>query len=144
MPIVNEETWWIEVYEAIRQIPEGRVTTYKHIAVLVGTPQRARQVGICLVSLPPPSRGNSENAVDTERDPGSYNLDNVPWQRVVNSKGMISHRAPGWAHRQAQYLRQEGVDVDDNDFGDYYIDMKTFGWFLNSSPRNMIVIDMDE
>lgn len=42
--------------------------------------QRPRQVGVCLKSLP--------NA-----DTGAYfNSSNVPWQRVINAKGMISHR----------------------------------------------------
>lgn len=41
--------------------------------------QRPRQVGISLKHLP--------------RNPSEYfNIDNVPWQRVINSKGMISHR----------------------------------------------------
>lgn len=43
------------------------------------TAQRPRQVGVCLKHLP--------------RDAGSrFNHGNVPWQRVVNSKGVISPR----------------------------------------------------
>jgi methylated-DNA-protein-cysteine methyltransferase-like protein len=34
----DETEWWINaVYEAIKEIPFGRVTTYKHIAELLGT-----------------------------------------------------------------------------------------------------------
>ncbi|KAJ4321162.1 Alkyltransferase-like protein 1 [Fusarium piperis] len=65
------------VYSAVQEIPHGRVTTYGHIAMLVGTPQRPRQVGICLKHLP----SNTD-----ER----FNHENVPWQRVINAKGMIS------------------------------------------------------
>ena len=44
------------------------------------TAQRPRQVGVCLKHLP-------HNA-------GSrFNNNNVPWQRVVNSKGVISPRS---------------------------------------------------
>ena len=43
------------------------------------TAQRPRQVGICLKHLP----SNTD-----ER----FNHENVPWQRVINAKGMISPR----------------------------------------------------
>lgn len=43
------------------------------------TAQRPRQVGVCLKHLP--------------NDAGArFNHGNVPWQRVINSKGMISPR----------------------------------------------------
>lgn len=42
--------------------------------------QRPRQVGVCLKVLPPVESG------------AHFNNDTVPWQRVINSKGMISHR----------------------------------------------------
>ncbi|KAH8822096.1 MGMT family protein [Xylogone sp. PMI_703] len=127
----REVEWWVAVYEAIRQIPPGQVTTYKHIAVLVGTPNRARQVGICLSSLPQHSTQQAEDGANTSLSVSSYDLSNVPWQRVINSKGMISHRAPGWAHRQAQYLRREGVHVDADGMGEHYISLTTYGWFPN-------------
>ncbi|KIX92772.1 uncharacterized protein Z520_11435 [Fonsecaea multimorphosa CBS 102226] len=142
----SEETeWWINaVYEAIQQIPPGRVTTYKHIASLLGTPQRARQVGVCLSNLhrgPTTATatttkdhlGHDDTGTD-ERPIEHYNLDSVPWQRVINSKGMISHRAPGWASLQAELLRREGVQVDDDGMGEYYIDFATFGWVPDGLP----------
>lgn len=52
--------------------------------------QRARQVGTCLFSLRPPIDPSSNEEGD--RIASLYNLENVPWQRVINSKGMISHR----------------------------------------------------
>lgn len=43
------------------------------------TAQRPRQVGVCLKHLP--------------HDAGArFNHTNVPWQRVINSKGVISPR----------------------------------------------------
>lgn len=90
------------VYCAVQEIPYGKVTSYGHIAKLVGTrtflgtktqlyiylgiyktkiltAQRPRQVGICMKHL--------------SHDPDArFNNDNVPWQRVINSKGIISPR----------------------------------------------------
>lgn len=44
------------------------------------TAQRPRQVGVCLKSLPNAETGSH------------FHSGNVPWQRVINAKGMISHR----------------------------------------------------
>ncbi|KAE8313494.1 6-O-methylguanine DNA methyltransferase [Aspergillus transmontanensis] len=80
MPRTDEaEHWFNAVYSAVQEIPRGKVTSYGHIALLLGYPQRPRQVGICLKHLP--------------SSPEEYfHSGNVPWQRVINSKGMISHR----------------------------------------------------
>ncbi|KAK2737817.1 hypothetical protein FQN57_007375 [Myotisia sp. PD_48] len=122
MPRADEVEWWFNaVYGAIQQIPHGKVTTYGHIARLLDTPQRSRQVGICLKHLP---SSNDE----------FYNNDNVPWQRVINSKGMISHRGPGSAARQAAVLRQEGVQVDSDSMGEFYVDLAQYGWFPAELP----------
>lgn len=43
------------------------------------TAQRPRQVGVCMKHLP-----HDEDAV--------FNSTNVPWQRVINSKGAVSPR----------------------------------------------------
>ena len=101
MTRTDEAEWWFNaVYDAVQQIPSGKVTSYGHIARLLGyrksrcialrgatvdisrQAQRSRQVGVCLKYLP-------SNTDDVEH---YYNNDNVPWQRVVNAKGMISHR----------------------------------------------------
>jgi len=73
------EAFFYAVYSAIQEIPHGKVTSYGHIARLVGEPQRPRQVGVCLKHLP--------------SDPSlPFHNGNVPWQRVINSKGNISTR----------------------------------------------------
>jgi methylated-DNA-protein-cysteine methyltransferase-like protein len=48
--------------------------------------------------------------------------DDVPWQRVINSKGEISERAG--AERQRVLLEQEGVEFDAKN----RIDLKKYGW----------------
>lgn len=121
MPRSEENEWWVNaVYEVIKKIPEGRVTTYKHIAKLldtrmcllssiltltmndckfangiefIETAQRARQVGTCLWNLRPIDMSSTSRQGEIE-DNGVHfhNLQTVPWQRVINSKGSISHR----------------------------------------------------
>jgi methylated-DNA-protein-cysteine methyltransferase-like protein len=81
------------IYAIVNHIPLGKVATYGQIASLAGMPGHARQVGYALHNLPDGSE--------------------VPWQRVINREGRISHRA----HPQAEYLQRalleaEGVVFD--------------------------------
>lgn len=46
------------------------------------TLRTTRQVGMCLKYLPS----------STDQPNARYHSDNVPWQRVINSKGIISNR----------------------------------------------------
>ncbi|KAI7777962.1 hypothetical protein LA080_002874 [Diaporthe eres] len=110
------------VYCAVQEIPHGKVTSYGHIAKLVGTPQRPRQVGVCLKHLP--------------HDAGArFNHTNVPWQRVINSKGMISPRSrPSGTQDQAAALRAEGVTVTTTAMGELTVDFDEFGWFPGELP----------
>jgi methylated-DNA-protein-cysteine methyltransferase-like protein len=62
-----------QVYELVRTIPLGRVTTYGTIALALGAPRRARHVGNALAALP------------DDHD--------VPAQRVVNRSGTLTG---GW------------------------------------------------
>ncbi|KAL1895151.1 Alkyltransferase-like protein 1 [Ceratocystis pirilliformis] len=80
MPFSDElrEFFYI-VWEAVQTIPEGKITSYGHIASLVGSPTRSRQVGLALKNLP----------TNPELE---FNTQNVPWHRVVNAGGKISAR----------------------------------------------------
>ncbi|KAL6244370.1 Alkyltransferase-like protein 1 [Rhinocladiella similis] len=121
----EEAQWWFQaVYSAVQQIPVGKCTSYGHIAILLGYPKRARQVGICLKHLP------TFDAAEPEK--WFFHDGNVPWQRVVNSKGGISPRGDGGeaATRQAERLRAEGVVVSDaRGVEDMSVDLGRFGWF---------------
>ncbi|UPK98237.1 hypothetical protein LCI18_009172 [Fusarium solani-melongenae] len=120
------------VYSAVQEIPHGRVTTYGHIAMLVGTPQRPRQVGICLKHLP----SNTD-----ER----FNHENVPWQRVINAKGMISPRSqPQGARTQATALEAEGVQVTTSALGELSVDFSEYGWFPETLPSEENENEHDE
>ena len=58
------------IYEAVKQIPCGKVATYGQIAALAGEPKMARAVG---------------NALHKNTDP-----EHIPCYRVVNSKGELA------------------------------------------------------
>ncbi len=91
------------VIEAIRAIPRGRVATYGQIAILAGSPTGARQVSWVLNSC-----SRSEN---------------LPWHRVVNSRGTISLEGEDGMEQRA-LLEAEGVKFDD----DGRIDLNKFLW----------------
>ncbi|HXT00270.1 MAG TPA: MGMT family protein [Elusimicrobiota bacterium] len=84
---------YARIYAVVRRVPRGRVATYGQVAALAGLPRHARQVGYALHSLPD----------DAE----------VPWQRIVNSKGEISARCHPYAvPQQRELLESEGVKFD--------------------------------
>ncbi|MBQ3076368.1 MAG: MGMT family protein, partial [Clostridia bacterium] len=44
---------FVRIWETVRRIPRGRVTTYGTVAALVGNPRLARIVGCALHAAPP-------------------------------------------------------------------------------------------
>jgi methylated-DNA-protein-cysteine methyltransferase related protein len=103
---VKEYSFFLDVYEVVRQIPKGRVTSYGAIANYLGTKLSARMVGWAM------------NAVGTARP-------KVPAQRVVNRNGMLSGRhhfaTPTLMEEQ---LKKDGVKVKD----DTVVDFKKIFW----------------
>ena len=128
----DEAQWWFNaVYEAIQHVPYGKVTSYKHIAVLLGYPKRARQVGVCLKHLP--------DYDPSEPNKFYFHGDNVPWQRIINSKGGISPRGDSGtaANRQVSRLRGEGVEViDGRGIEEAHVNFGHFGWFPSRLPND--------
>lgn len=105
------------VWDLVRRIPRGHVATYGQIALMLPPPgvdieaYRAfgpRWVGGAMANCP----------------------DDVPWQRVINSKGEISPR-PG-ADRQRELLEEEGVVFNEKN----KVDLKKFGWTGNVEEPN--------
>lgn len=105
----NQQAYYEQVWNLVRQIPPGKVAAYGQIALLLPPPNGVefeaykafgpRWVGGAMANCP----------------------DDVPWQRVINAQGKISAR-PG-AERQRQLLEAEGVVfVKDK------VDMKKYGW----------------
>ncbi|MGI9519556.1 MAG: MGMT family protein [Pirellulaceae bacterium] len=86
-------------------IPRGRVATYGQIARLAGLPKNWRQVGAVLRDLPPG--------------------EDIPWFRVVNSRGEISGRGrPETEDFQREQLEDEGIKFDKRG----RIDLDEYAW----------------
>lgn len=83
-----------KVYQVVRLIPYGRVTSYGAIANYLGATRSARMVGYAMN--------------------GSHNKD-VPAHRVVNRKGLLTgkHHFEG-TNLMQQLLESEGVKIIDN------------------------------
>ncbi|KAH7078079.1 hypothetical protein BKA63DRAFT_532479 [Paraphoma chrysanthemicola] len=141
--------WYTAVYEAVQdalltsQIPSGKVTSYGHIARLLGKRERpsvahARpQVGVCLKHLPSASTDRSKKS-------STFHSGNVPWQRVINSKGGISPRGPSAASHQADALRREGVDIREDAMGQYTVDLAKYGWFPDVLPSEAGLVESSD
>lgn len=100
------------VYRLVRQVPPGRVTSYGAIAAMLGHPRAARTVGWALHGLPEDS--------------------DVPWHRVINSRGRISTSCQEHsADLQRALLEDEGVQFNEQGI----VDWKRFGWPGLSWPQ---------
>ncbi len=81
-----------EIWNAVCEIPRGRVSTYGAVARAAGLPGRARQAGYALKVAPESM--------------------NLPWHRVVGAGGRIVFPQGSAAYReQVRRLRDEGVIV---------------------------------
>ena len=90
----KEYSFYSEVFDVVRQIPKGRVSSYGAIAAYLGTKLSARMVGWAM------------NAAHTA-------VPAVPAQRVVNRNGMLTGK-----HHFAtptlmeELLKKEGIFVE--------------------------------
>ena len=83
------------VYEYLKTIPRGKVTTYGRIGEYLGNKKFARTVGNILHDNPDPSR--------------------YPCHRVVSSKGKVAENyAFGGAEVQRKLLEGEGIVFERN------------------------------
>ena len=96
----NNDNFFERVYEIVRQIPEGKVTSYGAIAKALGAARSARMVGWAM------------NA--------SHGLEGVPAHRVVNRNGLLSgkHHFQG-TNLMQQLLENEGIQVVNNQIVDF-------------------------
>ncbi|MEO6732408.1 MAG: MGMT family protein [Ferruginibacter sp.] len=103
---IKEYSFFEDVYDVVRQIPKGRVTSYGAIASYLGTRLSARMVGWAM------------NAAHNAKP-------KVPAQRVVNRNGMLS----GKAHFKTptlmeELLKKEKILVKE----DKIVDFKNLFW----------------
>jgi len=95
IPCPDRQAYQAQVWSFVRQIPVGKVVTYGQITTALPCPDgvsaehykmsASRWVGAAMAACP----------------------DDVPWHRVVNAQGKISHQSS--AAEQKQRLINEGV-----------------------------------
>jgi len=97
----NKENIYDVIFEIVRLVPKGRVTSYGAVAAAIGLKSGARLVGYAM------------HAADTAKP-------KVPAHRVVNSKGLLTgkhHFNP--QEKMQQLLEKEGVKVKNDTVVDF-------------------------
>lgn len=98
---VREYSFFDDVYEVVRQVPKGRVTSYGAIAAYLGTKLSARMVGWAM--------NTAHNAKPK-----------VPAQRVVNRNGMLTGKHHfSTPTLMEELLKRDGVTVKDERVVDF-------------------------
>ncbi|PLK44272.1 MGMT family protein [Emticicia sp. TH156] len=92
------------IYQVVRLVPKGRVTSYGAIAQYIGSKSGARLVGWAM------------NAC--------HGLPDVPAHRVVNRNGLLSGKAHFGGNRMKELLEAEGIKV----VNDKVVDFAALFW----------------
>jgi methylated-DNA-protein-cysteine methyltransferase-like protein len=93
---------WDAVYNVVKQIPRGRVTTYGALAKALRLRGGARTAGRAMAATPS-GKG-------------------IPWHRVVGDAGKVLVREP-YGSLQRKLLLSEGVELVE-----FRVDLKRFLW----------------
>ncbi len=86
------ENFFELVYDMVRQVPQGRVTTYSAIARFLNNPRGSRAVGWAMRQCP-------------------YTNDDVPCHRVIKADGSVGGYGAEGVLKKASLLRKEGIKV---------------------------------
>lgn len=106
------------VIQIVRLIPKGKVVSYGQVALYLGLPRAARQVGWILNQL--------EDSTP------------VPWWRVVNNQGRISIKGSKYsALDQKKLLEKEGIKVSK----DLAFDIEKHRFFPDDNFINELKLD---
>lgn len=101
-PLYRDESFFERVYEVVRLIPYGRVTTYGAIARFIGASSSARMVGWAL------------NHSCGKNPP-------IPAHRVVNRNGFLTGKAHfSTPNEMENRLKSEGIIVENNQVKDFF------------------------
>ncbi len=97
----KDESFFELVFEVVRQIPKGRVTSYGAVAEALGTKMSARMVGWAM---------NSAHRVKPK----------VPAHRVVNRMGLLTGKMHfATPDTMMELLQKEGIQVKDDQVQDF-------------------------
>ncbi len=97
----NKENIYDAIYDVVRSVPKGRVTSYGAVAAAIGAASGARVVGYAM---------NKSFGVKPK----------VPAHRVVNRNGLLTgkhHFSP--PEKMEQLLQKEGIKVKDDKVVDF-------------------------
>jgi methylated-DNA-protein-cysteine methyltransferase-like protein len=96
---MEKDSFFQDVYEVVKLIPEGRVTSYGAIARYLGTTRSARMVGWALNT--------------------SYG-EKIPAHRVVNRNGLLTGKKYfGPPDRMKKLLEAEGIRVKNDQIQEF-------------------------
>ena len=102
----KDADFFSQVYEVVRLIPRGKITSYGAIANALGTKLSARMVGWAM------------NAAHNVKPA-------IPAHRVLNRSGMLSGKMHfGTPTRMQELLEKEGVKIKN----DHVVDLKKHFW----------------
>ena len=105
---MDNNNFYDQVYQVVRLIPPGRVTSYGAVAEYLGTKGSSRMVGYammaCATALPP-----------------------VPAHRVVNRQGLLTGKFHFGGDTMEQLLQSEGIKIKE----DQVINFKALFWDPN-------------
>jgi methylated-DNA-protein-cysteine methyltransferase-like protein len=96
----NLAAYYEEVWELVRMIPAGKVSTYGRLAGYLTPPEGMSERGYRV-------RGARMVGGAMAACPGD-----VPWQRVINSQGKVSQRKSDGSDQQRMLLEAEGIEFD--------------------------------
>ena len=97
----RETSFFEQVFDVVRQIPKGRVTSYGAVAAALGTKMSARMVGWAM---------NAAHSVKPR----------VPAHRVVNRNGQLSGKMHfEYPEQMQELLEKEGIAVVDDQVQDF-------------------------
>jgi methylated-DNA-protein-cysteine methyltransferase-like protein len=97
----KEESFFELVFDVVRQVPKGRVTSYGAVAAALGAKMSARMVGWAM---------NSAHGMKPK----------IPAHRVVNRNGLLTGKMHfDYPEQMQELLEKEGVKVKDDQVQDF-------------------------
>lgn len=117
--MTNHDSFFEKVYDVVRQIPFGRVTSYGAIADYLGTAGSARMVGWAM------------NASHTH-------MNFIPAHRVVNRNGLLTGKHHfGGPNVMQQLLESEGIRIME----DKIVEFEKFFWDPKKEIKTGFITD---